>query len=179
MLEETNMKSKKWLIALCSVAILLIYVTTLGNGVVGVSQNKLEEDARKSQKINETWVISKDVTNEMAVMLFYDKELDDHTFSVYLNRNGFSYGYFFVNGGSLSSLDSGVQGFTYQDNGMALFSMNTKNIAEVKMESNQNVVSIKIDPLKPFTIIIPLSVDEVSLYNSNGEIIPIDNISGY
>lgn len=173
------MKTKKSLIIVSIVAIVVICVAIFGNGAIGVSRNKLEKDAREGQKINENWLITKDVTDEMGALLFYDKELNKHTFSLYLNRDVFSYGYFFREGGSLSSVGSGVQGFSYQDKGMALLSMNTKNVAEIKMDNGQNVERIKIDPLEPFAIIIPSNIVVVTLYNSNGESISIDNISGY
>lgn len=173
------MKTKKPIIILSILFIVVLYVTLWSKGNIGVSKNRLEKNARESQKIDETWLVTKDVTDEMGALLFYNKGLNEHTFSVYLNRDGFSYGYFFREGGSLSSIGSGVQGFSYQDKGMALLSMNTKNVAEIKMDDGQNIEIIKIDPLEPFAIIIPHNIDVVQLYDSNGESISIDNISVY
>ena len=173
------MKTKKSIIILSILLIGMLYAGLWSNGSIGVSKNRLEKSARESQKIDETWLVTKDATGEMGALLFYNKGLNDYTFSVYVNRDGFSYGYFFRVGGSSSSIGSGVQGFSYQDKDMALISMNTKKVAEIKMDDGQNIKIIKIDPLKPFAIIIPHNVDKVQLYDSNGKSISIDNISSF
>ncbi|TCK92669.1 hypothetical protein EDC19_1822 [Natranaerovirga hydrolytica] len=173
------MKTKKLIIALSILLVVVLYIGLYSNGNMGVSRNRLEKDARKSQEIDATWLVTKDVTDKMGALLFYNKELNQHTFSVYLKRDGFSYGYFFGEGGSLSSSGSEVQGFSYQDKGMALISMNTKNVEEITLNDGQNIERIKINPLEPFAIIIPHNVDVVQLYDSNGKSISIDNIWAY
>lgn len=160
-----------------AVILALICIAVLGSGVIGVLRSKIEEDTRQSQRIDASWLVAKDVTDEMAALLFYNKELNQHTFSIYLNNDGFSYGYFFREGGSLGSIDSGIQGFSYQNKGLALLSMNSKQVTKIEMHRGQNVEVIIINPLEPFAIIIPSNVDTVTLYNSNGEDVSIDNIS--
>lgn len=113
----------------------------------------------------------------MGAVLFYDSDLDNYTFSIYLNTNGFSYGYFFHEGGSLGAVDSGVQGFSYQGKGMALISMNKKNVSRIQIDNGEDIETIMIDPNKPFAIVIPSNNGSVTLHNSNGEDVPIDNIS--
>lgn len=172
------MKSKKSIIILFVVIILLL-ITTFVSNRCGVSKSKLEQDARKSQRISTDWLVVKDTTNEIGALLFYDKELNRHTFSIYLKRDGFYYGYFFYSGGSLGAIESGIQGFSYEGKGMALLSMNKKRIAKIEVESGKGVETITVDPFEPFAIIIPPNSNIVSLYNSDGEEVAIDNIMGY
>ncbi|SBW02832.1 conserved exported hypothetical protein [uncultured Eubacteriales bacterium] len=171
------MKNERSLVVVLAALLVLICIAVFGSGVIGVSRSNIEENARQSQRIDASWLVAKDVTDEAAALLFYNKELNQHTFSIYLNNDGFSYGYFFREGGSLGSIDSGIQGFSYQSNGLVLLSMNAKNVEKIQMNNGKNIEIITINPLEPFAIIIPSNIDTVTLYNSNGENISIDNIS--
>ena len=157
----------------------MIGFSFFAHGAIGVSKSNIEKDARQSQKINHDWLVTKDVTDEIAALLFYDAELEQHTFSVYLNREGVSYGCFFREGGSLGTIESAIQGFSYIDKGMALLSMNKKQVAEVKLYTGKQVETLDIDPLKPFVAIVPQGTDMVSLLDSNGEEVAINVISAY
>ncbi|WP_066714503.1 hypothetical protein [Clostridium sp. Marseille-P299] len=175
------MKNKKSYIVLLIIIILLILVTIFVSERCGVSTSKLEQDARKSQRISADWLVAKDTTNEIGALLFYDKDLNSHTFSIYLKRDGFYYGYFFYSGGSLGAIESGIQGFSYEGKGMALFSMNEKKVAKIEVDSGEMVETITVNPFEPFSIIIPSynNDNSISLYTSDGEEVAIDNIMGY
>lgn len=176
------MKSGKILISILSIiAILsLLFASAWGSGMIGVPKSKIEADARKSQQIDESWLDVKDINNKMAVLLFYDEEINDHVFSMYLNKDDFSLGYIFRAGGSLFGNKTEIQGISYQGAGMALLSLNGKGITEIKIDEGSETQTIEIDPVKPFVVIIPPSDNgAVALYNANGESIPIDNIHVY
>lgn len=176
------MKSNKMLLFVLSIIIILslLYVSVWSHDIIGVAKNKIEEDARKSQKIDENWFVAKDVNDKMAGLLFYDEEISHHVFSIYLNRDNFSLGYMFQVGGSLFGDKAEIQGISYQGKGMVLLSLNGKGIKEIKIENGVEIQTIQLDPAKPFVVIIPPSDDgRVSLYDINGENIAIDTIHAY
>jgi len=77
----------------------------------------------------------------------------------------------------LDSVSTGIQGFSYGEQGMALLSMNHERIEKIRISRGQKIEMIEIDPEAPFAVVIPGDTSEVELLNSRGESIPIDNIS--
>ena len=65
------------------------------NNEIGVTSSKLETDIRSSQKIKDDWTVDGSVSSTMAAYISYPQDLSDHSFSVYVNRPGLSFGYFF------------------------------------------------------------------------------------
>ena len=96
--------------------ILLVCVLLLGflymDDDIGTSAANLESDIRNLQKIPEDWIAEGDVSDTMAAYISYPQDRSDHTFSVYVNRPGLSFGYFFRGGGSLSGVERGIAEFT-------------------------------------------------------------------
>ena len=96
--------------------ILLVCVLLLGflymDDDIGTSAANLESDIRNLQKIPENWIVEGDVSDTMAAYISYPQDRSDHTFSVYVNRPGLSFGYFFRGGGSLSGVERGIAEFT-------------------------------------------------------------------
>ena len=96
--------------------ILLVCVLLLGflymDDDIGTSAANLESDIRNLQKIPEDWIVEGDVSDTMAAYISYPQDRSDHTFSVYVNRPGLSFGYFFRGGGSLSGVERGIAEFT-------------------------------------------------------------------
>ena len=82
--------------------ILLVCVLLLGflymDDDIGTSAANLESDIRNLQKIPEDWIVEGDVSDTMAAYISYPQDRSDHTFSVYVNRPGLSFGYFFRGG---------------------------------------------------------------------------------
>lgn len=109
--------------------ILLVCVLLLGflymDDDIGTSAANLESDIRNLQKIPEDWIVEGDVSDTMAAYISYPQDRSDHTFSVYVNRPGLSFGYFFRGGGSLSGVERGIAEFTVDGyNERAFISMN-------------------------------------------------------
>jgi hypothetical protein len=167
-------------IILISILLLIIGAILLNsNYMIGLNENFIERDARESQKINKDWLNVKETNNRMSALLFYDEAIKEHTFSIYLNKPGFSYGYTFKHGGSSSTIDSGIKGYSYGAYGMVLMSMNTKKVSQIKLENKETLEIINLDPIKPFVILVPETVEKVSLFDVEGNDIPIDNIEHY
>ena len=81
------------------------------NNEIGVTSSKLEADIRSSQKIKDDWTVDGSVSSTMAAYISYPQDLSDHSFSVYVNRPGLSFGYFFRGGGTLSGIQRGIEIF--------------------------------------------------------------------
>ena len=106
------MKLEKFSIAAGIVLILLLAVLIVWQAdIVGVSKGGLEKDARKRQNIENGWEVAQAVNEDICAMLFYDTDKADCTYSIYLTREGMSYGYFFGQGGSDAYMTEGVKGW--------------------------------------------------------------------
>jgi hypothetical protein len=160
---------------ICALIALIIIRTS---GIVGVSANKVERDARKAHKISNAWEISQAINYNLCAMIFYNEALDDHTFSIYVNRNGFSFGYFFRAGGTNGAVANGINGFTFDIYGLALISMNTDNVARIELDNDIEVTRIDVNPARPFAVVIPMNCGSVMLYDVNENIVPITVIQG-
>lgn len=156
-----------------AICILIVLVIIFSAGVFGVSAKNIEQDTRKSHKIDNTWEVSKSINDGLGAMLFYDNTLNKHTFSIYINRDGFSFGYFFRTGGTDSTIMNGIHMFTYDANGSALLSMNKDGVARIDLDNGINITRIEIEPAKPFAVVIPANCGSVTLYDANDNIVPI------
>jgi len=169
------MKQKGKAIAFIIIGVVLTFTLLLFTGFFGVSSGRLEQDARNSQKIDDSWAVTKSVNHEIGAMIFYNKEADECIFSIYLNRGGFPSKYFFRDGGSMGDIINGVVEFTYSDNGAALLSMNKARINKIEF-GNKKVAAINLDSLKPFAVAIPDNCNSIMLYDINGKGVPITNV---
>jgi len=156
-------------IAICALSAVALLFSA---GVIGVSADNIERDARKSQKVD-TWEVSKSVNDKLGAMIFYSDTLDAHIFSIYLNRDGFSFGYFFRTGGSDSIIMDGVHEFAYDTYGSAIISMNKVGVARIVLDNGADATRIDIDPSKPFAVVIPENCGLVTLFDINENTVPI------
>lgn len=173
------MRKHKTIIIFTIILVIGLGIFLKGQGVIGLGEKSIENDARVSQKIDETWISASETNDEMSALLFYDEALKAHTFSIYLNRPGFSYGYTFRHGGSSSTIDSGIIGYSYGAYGMVLMSMNTKEVSQIKLENQKSIEIIKIDDSQPFVLLVPEAIEKVSLFDIKGNDVPIDTIELY
>lgn len=119
------------------------------------------------------------MADNLGVLLFYDKQQNDFTYSIYLKRKGFSLGYFFRSGGSTSSISNGVRAFYYGDT-MALISMNKVSVYQIECVSESDHIRTvyEIEPGVPFAIAIPITDRNmmIKIYDITGNEIPITEI---
>lgn len=151
----------------------LVLLTLYNNGSIGVSETKIESDARRAHKINDNWQVSKSISYPIGVLLFYDTKSNDSTYSIYLNIKGFSYGYSFRSGGSGSKVDEGICEFNFDGYGRVLISMNKAKIERIEIDNGQEVKTITVDSEKPFTLALPGNYGIVTMYDINNNIVPI------
>lgn len=152
-------------VLLCILFIGFLY----GNNDIGLSATKLEADIRSSQKITEDWSVDGNVADSMAAFISYPKDKNDHTFSVYVNRPGLSFGYFFRGGGDIVQVEEYIAEFTVEGyNESAFISMNTQNVERLEIDDGNGIQIIEIDSNKPFAIVLPLNIGNVYFYDVNG-----------
>ena len=85
----------------CILFVCFLYTNNEIGVEIGVTSSKLEADIRSSQKIKDDWTVDGSVSSTMAAYISYPQDLSDHSFSVYVNRPGLSFGYFFRGGGKI------------------------------------------------------------------------------
>ena len=153
--------------------ILLVCVLLFGflymDDDIGTSAANLESDIRNLQKIPEDWIVEGDVSDTMAAYISYPQDRSDHTFSVYVNRPGLSFGYFFRAGGKLSEIQEGIAEFTTEGaNERALISMNQQQVQQLQIEDGHAKQAIDIDSDQPFAIVLPINAGSITFYDVNG-----------
>jgi hypothetical protein len=139
------------------------------NNDIGVQKSKLEEDIRSSQKIEDGWIVDGTISDAMAAYISYPEDKSDHTYSVYVNRPGLSFGYFFRGGGSISGVDKYIAEYTVEGcNERAFLSMNNQKVERLEIDDGTSVQTIDIDSNKPFAIILPVNAGNVTFFDVDG-----------
>ncbi len=152
--------------------ILLAFLIVWQADVLGVSAARLEQDARENQDIESNWGVAKDVNEDMCAMIFYDEERDECAYSIYLSREGFSYGYFYRQGGFDAYMADGVKGIVFEDKGIALLSLNEDKVCRVVVEQAGEKV-IQVDPEQPFAIVLPVDCGAITMYDAQDNIVTL------
>lgn len=170
------MENKKYAIGIV-VLLLFSFLALTGSPFIGVSKNSMEKDARKSQKIQEDWITAKCVNDDFGAFLFYDEDLSNYTFSIYQNRHGFSFGYFFRSGGSLSGISNNILQINSNGQGNIFLSLNKMQVSRIEIDDgSQKIEEVLIEYTKPFTTIIPENSGEIRFYDVDGKLIPYADI---
>ena len=142
------------------------------NNDIGKRKNSLEADIRLSQKISDDWNVDGSTSDTMAAFISYPQDKTGHTFSVYVNRPGLSFGYFFRGGGNIVEVDNYIAEFVVEGySERAFISMNTQNVVRIEIDDGNGIQVIDIDSSKPFAIVLPLNAGTVSFYDLNGNIV--------
>ena len=152
-------------VAVVIISFLILY----SNNDIGINKVNIEKHARISQKISDDWQVVKDTTELMSAMVFYNENLSNHTFSIYVNRPGLSFGYFFRGGGSMGE---GIKEFYINGyNERAFISMNRQQVCKVEIDNGNSIKIIEIESTKPFAFILPVNIGSVTIYDINGNVI--------
>lgn len=156
------------IVLVCGIFLFFLYA----NSDIGIIANSLESDIRSSQKISNDWAVDGKVSDSIAAYISYPQDKSDHTFSVYVNRPGVSFGYFFRGGGSISQVEEYIAEFTIEGfNERAFISMNAQNINCLEIDDGIDVRKIEIDSNKPFAIVLPMNTGSICFYDVNGNIV--------
>jgi len=142
------------------------------NNDIGVTANRLEADVRSSQKITEDWNVDGSISDTMAAFISYPQDRKDHTFSVYVNRPGLSFGYFFRGGGDIAAVDEGIAEFAVNGyDERAFISMNMQKVERLEIDDGDGMREIDIDSDKPFAVVLPFNAGTVCFYDANGNVV--------
>lgn len=174
LIKECDSMKKKLPIILLGVilACVLVFGFLYANNDIGKTANSLEADIRQSQKILDDWIVDGSISDTMAAFISYPQDKTDHTFSVYVNRPGLSFGYFFRGGGDIIEVDDYIAEFVVEGNNeRAFISMNTQNIVRLEVDDGNCIQVIDIDSGKPFAIVLPLNVGSICFYDMNGNVV--------
>ena len=163
------MKKRFLKIVIGIVFVCILFVGYLyANNDIGITSTNLEADMRSSQKIKDDWTLDGSVSNTMAAYISYPHDMSDHTFSVYVNRPGLSFGYFFRGGGNLSEVQRGIVEFTVEGyNERAFISMIQQHVQQLEIDDGNAIQVIDIDSNKPFVIVLPINAGKITFYDVN------------
>lgn len=160
------------LVLVCAVCAVILY----GSNCFGVPESRLEFDIRASQKVQDDWTMEGMVSGSMAAFISYPQDLSDHTYSVYVNRPGLSFGYFFRGGGDIVAVEEYISEFTVEGyNERAFISMNNQKVDRLEVDDGNAVQVIDIDSEKPFAIVLPMNAGSISFFDVEGNIVEYAN----
>lgn len=168
-----NRVNKLMKFILCVLLICIVFAGFLYlNNDIGVQKFQLETDIRSAQKIKSDWTVNGTVSDTIAAFISYPYDMTDHTFSVYVNRSGLSFGYFFRGGGSLTGGDTGIVEYMvegYKES--AFISMNKQQVECLEIDDGHSIQVIDIDSNKPFTIVLPVDAGDIAFYDVDRNIV--------
>ena len=164
---------------LCVLVIFIVFAGFLYlNNDIGVQKSQLETDIRSGQKINSDWTVNGTVSDTIAAFISYPYDMTDHTFSVYVNRPGLSFGYFFRGGGDLTVGDTGIEEFTVEGyKERAFISMNKQQVECLEIDDGNSIQVIDIDSNKPFAIVLPVNAGDIAFYDVDGNTVEFRKFS--
>ena len=116
------------------------------------------------------------VSDSVAAFISYPQDKSDHTYSVYVNRPGFSFGYFFRGGGDIVAVEDFISEFTIEGyNERAFISMNTQRVNRLEVDDGNKVHVIELDSEHPFTIVLPINAGNITFYDIDGNVVEWSN----
>lgn len=166
-------------VAICLMAVSIVFVGFLYfNNDIGIHKSKIETDIRLSQKIQDDWFVEGMVSDSMAAYISYPQDKSDHTFSVYVNRPGLSFGYFFRGGGDIVGVEKFIAEYTLDEyDERAFISMNIQKVDRIEVDNGIEVQVIDIDSERPFAVVLPVNVGEAVFYDIDGNVVEYTNNS--
>lgn len=159
--------------------ILLAFLIIWQAGIFGVSKSRLEQDAREKQGVEKGWEMAQAVNEDMCAMLFYDEEKENYAYTIYLTKNGLSYGYFYRQGGTDAYMEEGVKGVVFEDKGIALLSLNEDKVCKIVVDDSVKQETIQVDSEEPFAIVLPIECGAITMYDAQENVVTLyDTFTG-
>ena len=151
-------------------AVIIVIIALLWFGDdIGISKAAIETDSRKSQNISKDWAAQKEEGKEIVALLFYPPDKSHHIFSIYVNRPGLSFGYFFRGSGPISTTEHYITEFTINGfNERAFVSMNEEQVVRMEIDDGNSLQTTEIDPGAPFCFVLSSNVGSVTFIDMNG-----------
>ncbi|MCI9141792.1 MAG: hypothetical protein HFH87_04105 [Lachnospiraceae bacterium] len=155
------------------VMILLAFLIVWQADVLGVSAGRLEQDARENQSIDKSWEVVRGINDDICAMLFYDHEKDRCAYSIYVSREGFSFGYFFGKGGTDVYMTENVEAVVLEDKGIALLSLNQDKVCKIVVGDKGAEKTIQVDPGEPFALVLPIDCGDITMYDAKENVVTL------
>ena len=148
--------------------VLLAFLIIWQAGIFGVSKGRLEQDARERQHVA-----------NICAMLFYDEDKGEYAYSIYLTRDGLSYGYFYRQGGTDAYMEEGVKGLVFENKGIALLSLNEDKVCKIVVDNSVEKKTIQVDSNEPFAIVLPIDCSAITMYDAQENVVTLyDSFTG-
>lgn len=164
------MKWIKRILTAIPLFVLLCFAFLYLNHDIGIPEDRLMRDIRQSQNIPLDWKLSGSISDSMAAFISYPEDGSDHTFSVYVNRPGLSFGYFFRGGGDIVAVEKYIGEYTVEGyRERAFISMNRQGAARVEIDGGNEVEIIELDRERPFALILPINAGIVTFYTDQNQ----------
>ena len=152
-----------------ALACLLFAAFLYFNNDIGAPAGRLKDDLVSGQKIAADWTVDGSVSDTVAAFISYPQDKTDHSYSVYVNRPGLSFGYFFRGGGDVVQVEDSIAEFMIEGyNERAFVSMNTQNVARLEIDDGNGLRVIEIDSGKPFALVLPMNAGSICFYDESG-----------
>lgn len=82
-----------------------------------------------------------------------------------------SFGYFYVNGGSLGQIEEGIVEFIQANYDEKVYiSMNKQQIGEIQFNNGKIDKIVEIDHKKPFVFVLPSHCNNIKFYDVDGNV---------
>lgn len=157
--------------------VLLVFaVFFLAGGEIGMPKASLEKDLLADGHIPDDWTIQQASSDRTTVFLYYPPEKNGYGFSVYVNRPGLSFGYFFAGShmaanvsGSAGDLSAEIREYPVLHTGDRVFlSMNQSKIVSVLVDNGVSPREIPLDPDQPFVLLFAQGSGEITFRDQSG-----------
>lgn len=136
---------------------------------LGVSKDNIESSAREFQGVSEDWKVTQETTNTISAMLFYSDDRANFSYSIYLNKPGFSFGYFFRTGGTISEIENGIVAISFEGySDIVYLSMNKAEVNSILVDDGSEIKTIETDITVPFVVILPNNAGNVTFLDVDG-----------
>ena len=151
-------------------ALVIIVAFLYFTGQFGVSDSKMEANARKAQMIDENWLCVKASENDVTAMLFYDEVLGDYKVAIYGNpedRPGDSY---LLYGATSNAENEGVAEYLIDGSGERVYmSMNLQNaVRNERFPAGKEKENTELKTGVPFVYVMPDKGESVRFYDEEG-----------
>lgn len=168
------MKKVLKILSIIFAVITICFCTLWFNHDIGINKNHIEQDARGSSKIEDAWMVAIDTTEIMSAMVFYPEDKSDHSYKVYVNRPGTSFGYFFRGGGDVIEVEYYIaECFVENYDDRAFISLNAQQVERMEIDNGNEVKIIEIDSSKPFAYVLAKNSGTVTFFDINENIVEV------
>ncbi len=174
-MKTTIKKTIMILLSLLFICLVFIGYLFLGNNI-GISKNDIISEVRKLEKITDDWTTCEEVVGTTAACISYPQDKSNHSYSIFVNKKGLSFGYFFRDGGRSYVVENSIGEYTitgYSDR--TFISMNNQNVVRVDIDTENGIETRELKSGEPFVFILENNPGDVTFYDVDGNVVEYIN----